>query len=51
VLANKKRLGDFRRKRSFQAEYVEVPPDTNLDVVLQGDAVEMPPDANLDVVL
>jgi hypothetical protein len=41
----------FRRNRSFQAEFVEVPPDANLDVVLQGDAIEMPPEANLDVVL
>jgi hypothetical protein len=47
----KRRLGDFRRKRSFQAESIEVPPDVNLDVVLQGDDVELPPDANLDVVL
>jgi hypothetical protein len=47
----KRRLGDFRRKRSFQAESVEVSPDVNLDVVLQGDAIELPAEANLDVVL
>jgi hypothetical protein len=47
----KRRLGDFRRKRSFQAESVEVPQDVNLDVVLQGDAVEVSAEANLDDVL
>jgi hypothetical protein len=47
----KRRVGDFRRKRSFQAKSVEVLPNAVTDVMVQSDAVDLPPDVTLDVVL